>query len=491
MENFIGARLIETLTAALYSDPIILFREYVQNSVDSFQANHDTLQKKDFKVLIKIDRQLRKIEIRDNGFGIPRERFFRVMSSISNSDKQGKNNQIGFKGIGRLSGLPFCEKLIFKNKPDNNDEVQIFKWDSKGYFDMLNLTPNKSLETCISKITSTDTEINRSDNYFSVILDLFNQEVDDLIFEKNGELSKDFINELSILLPVPYKDDFTYKDEIKKQYADYLGKHLDVFEYNIFVNDDQLFKPYNNNDIKNNDIHFLKYSFPEEIDSQKTKIGIMWFSFDYVFKAYSGYFGITTRSKNMLVNKSPIFADECSKSKDSPTTYTQLINGLKGIKGELLIDSSLLHDNSKRDWFIYDEYGLFLRAIIVDFMKRLNIYRRTASRVFNSEKITDQQKENLVKVFNDFTESQEDSSFYLKVMEKDQKAVTTNEKNNEIFFSVDELKQFKNSLSDESINIIKLIIEELYNYFTNVNKKEDFYKLKQKIIERMQKEIKI
>ena len=34
-----GIRLLETLTSALYEDPIVLFREYVQNAVDSFNNN--------------------------------------------------------------------------------------------------------------------------------------------------------------------------------------------------------------------------------------------------------------------------------------------------------------------------------------------------------------------------------------------------------------------------------------------------------------------
>ena len=34
-EPTVSLRLLETLTSALYEDPIILFREYVQNSLDT------------------------------------------------------------------------------------------------------------------------------------------------------------------------------------------------------------------------------------------------------------------------------------------------------------------------------------------------------------------------------------------------------------------------------------------------------------------------
>ena len=35
-ENYmIGKRILETLTTSLYEEPIVVFREYVQNSLDS------------------------------------------------------------------------------------------------------------------------------------------------------------------------------------------------------------------------------------------------------------------------------------------------------------------------------------------------------------------------------------------------------------------------------------------------------------------------
>jgi HSP90 family molecular chaperone len=42
-EQTMSFRLLETLTFALYEDPIILFREYVQNSLDAYnnEVNND------------------------------------------------------------------------------------------------------------------------------------------------------------------------------------------------------------------------------------------------------------------------------------------------------------------------------------------------------------------------------------------------------------------------------------------------------------------
>ena len=58
MENFrTGARLLETLTSALYADPIIVFREYVQNAVDSFRRSDNSTEHV-VDITINIDKKL-------------------------------------------------------------------------------------------------------------------------------------------------------------------------------------------------------------------------------------------------------------------------------------------------------------------------------------------------------------------------------------------------------------------------------------------------
>ena len=51
-----GASLLETLTSALYADPIVVFREYVQNSVDSFTLVKDTNRELEVSITVDIQR---------------------------------------------------------------------------------------------------------------------------------------------------------------------------------------------------------------------------------------------------------------------------------------------------------------------------------------------------------------------------------------------------------------------------------------------------
>ncbi|MDR0364159.1 MAG: ATP-binding protein, partial [Bacteroidales bacterium] len=115
-----SVRLLETITSALYDDPIILFREYVQNSVDAYNEEIRQDEKKkmrNFCVDINIDIEKRSITITDNGYGIPENLFMERMIGVGNDTKSKIPDQIGFRGIGRLSAFPYCKKLTFLNKP--------------------------------------------------------------------------------------------------------------------------------------------------------------------------------------------------------------------------------------------------------------------------------------------------------------------------------------------------------------------------------------
>lgn len=73
------------------------------------------------------------------------------------------------------------------------------------------------------------------------------------------------------------------------------------------------------------------------------------------------------------------FASLCASSKEHVGTYRELTTTLRGVYGELLINSQNLKDNARREWFKTDEYSVYLKYVIVDFMKRLYKYRYAAS----------------------------------------------------------------------------------------------------------------
>ena len=73
-----GIRLLETHTSALYEDPIVFFREYVQNSADAYIRNRVD----DFRIDITIDKETRSIIFKDNGTGISFDKFDKKMKML-------------------------------------------------------------------------------------------------------------------------------------------------------------------------------------------------------------------------------------------------------------------------------------------------------------------------------------------------------------------------------------------------------------------------
>jgi len=110
-----GMYLLETLTAGMYNEPLSIYREYIQNAVDSFDLVRQTRRPGPKFIEIDLDPLERYISIRDNAFGIPSGNAEKTLSRIGGSEKR-KEKFRGFRGIGRLGGLAFCDKAIFKTK---------------------------------------------------------------------------------------------------------------------------------------------------------------------------------------------------------------------------------------------------------------------------------------------------------------------------------------------------------------------------------------
>ena len=65
-----GMYLLETLTAGMYNEPLSIYREYIQNAVDSIDLISSKKRKAKLKVDITLDPFNKSITIHDNGLGI-------------------------------------------------------------------------------------------------------------------------------------------------------------------------------------------------------------------------------------------------------------------------------------------------------------------------------------------------------------------------------------------------------------------------------------
>ncbi len=113
-EPVAGKFLLEILTKGMYSNPLHVYREYIQNSVDSIDKAviAGILTQAEAIIRIQVNESKRKIIVRDNGQGISAEIAQVKLMDIGASDKNGVSER-GFRGIGRLAGLAYAEEVRF------------------------------------------------------------------------------------------------------------------------------------------------------------------------------------------------------------------------------------------------------------------------------------------------------------------------------------------------------------------------------------------
>lgn len=383
----VGRNLLETITSALYENPIILFREYVQNSLDAYNdaTKLDGKQKiDDFKVQIDIDKEHKTIVITDNGYGIDSTQIFeKEMLSFGDSSKTDRSQFIGFRGIGRISALPFCETLIFKDKRVGSDTIDICVWEGAKYRDLLNsdAQDGDSFEKIVKSIVEIKSEPcdNDDTHYFKVEIIKYTFEIEEVMGNFNFEQS------LRKLLPIKYSDIFLAGKIIEEKYRSFMNEELSDFMCSVFYNDTELRKNYTDeNHLLESNLVFWEVREKSGANSKPgDKIGLLWFTFNKkMTAAKDNDYGIMIRSKNVLMGDNDTFANLCTNSKEHVATYSELTATLRGVYGEFLINSPNLKDNARREWFKTDEYSIYLKYVIVDFMKRLYKYRYAASSFF-------------------------------------------------------------------------------------------------------------
>lgn len=110
----VGKYLLEILTKGMYSNPLHIYREYIQNAADSIDKAEEMhiINHSEAAIHIVIHSAKREVIIRDNGVGIPKDSVQRVLMSIGASDKDGIAAR-GFRGIGRLGGLAYADQVEF------------------------------------------------------------------------------------------------------------------------------------------------------------------------------------------------------------------------------------------------------------------------------------------------------------------------------------------------------------------------------------------
>ena len=131
MDNPVAGKfLLEILTKGMYSNPMHIYREYIQNSADSIDSaiHNGSLQLENAEIHITINAKKHSVTIRDNGAGIAKSVVRTKLLSVGASDKD-LGTERGFRGIGRLGGLAYAEEVQFITSAEGDDTKSIMTCD--------------------------------------------------------------------------------------------------------------------------------------------------------------------------------------------------------------------------------------------------------------------------------------------------------------------------------------------------------------------------
>jgi molecular chaperone HtpG len=238
-----------------------------------------------------------------------------------------------------------------------------------------------------------------------------------------------------------------------------------------------LYKQYTNKNKLESGIWFWDLKFPKSSDGLGEPFGVLWFTFDrkIVANPNGELYGILVRSKNMLMGNNNSLTDAIFRNKpdDYIASYRELTQTLQGVYGEMLINSTRFKDNARRDWFKLDSNSIVLRDIIFEFLKRLYIYRTTASRAFSEKKAenTEKNKQKLRDAFMGLTSAPDlktfVNSFYKAKAKADQEQEEkkrekqqNEEKERE---KQENIEKNKLEYADDDVPFLSLPLQKLYN----------------------------
>jgi molecular chaperone HtpG len=216
---------------AMYVDPLTLFREYVQNAADAIDEafQHSVLTgQQEGHISVSFDQEQRRISVRDNGIGVRAGSVDRFLTSFGASKKRGGIAR-GFRGVGRLAGLGYCQVLRFRTKAAEDSKVAVVEWDCRRLRQIL---LDSKYEGDLQQVVNDVVTYNEVDakghpsHFFEVELEKVLRIRNDILL--NPEVVTSYLRQTA---PLPFPKDFRFGKEIEA----FLGPHAPPPRFRIYV----------------------------------------------------------------------------------------------------------------------------------------------------------------------------------------------------------------------------------------------------------------
>lgn len=350
-EPFFGGFVLETLTIGMYGEARNAIREYIQNGFDSIQRAIDELKilpADDGWIKIELASDRESLTIRDNGAGLPVKTAARVLTRVGASGKSHRKNA-GFRGIGRLAGIVFSDTVTFKTKAKDEREQTTVIFDAKAM--RAAMAPGKGSRKSATDLMKENVSAFRSpsrntkEHFFEVKLEGFTDEAPEEC--RLARAMHDFVSQIA---PVPYPDDFPYRDKLREAAK---SSGIPIEEVRITIKNGK-YKPkpvtkrygagyeFDSGTVKLNDC---------SIYHSKTDRWWAWVGKKEESGAYTDprVRGLRVRVRNIQIDDTAIvrdiFRDYATKSQERFQDY---------FLGEVFIKPSALVPNARRDGFEED-----------------------------------------------------------------------------------------------------------------------------------------
>lgn len=347
----IGKHTLETLTTGMYKDPCDAIREYVQNAADSLEkwvaSGHVSLD--DSEVRIDIDPRSRSISVRDSGVGLTRRQAQTVLRSIGSSDKLGESFR-GFRGIGRLGGLGYCDEMLFRTKAIGEGKVSVQRWDAAALREHMRSRSRDgmSMADVIDEVSGDYVEDFSGDlgeHFFEVIMKGVHE-------PRLLDISA-VSTYLSESVPVPFDfQAFSFAKEIDQYLKRTVNRHYATFR--VMVGQDVIYKPYRDtiplsrapNRAANAECQRIKgIEYVTLSDAEDAVLAYCWLGevdFKGTVSPDAGVSGVRFRSGNMLIGDGSALEPTFQKSNRRFASY---------LVGEIHVVHEGLVPNARRDDF--------------------------------------------------------------------------------------------------------------------------------------------
>jgi len=372
-KTIIGKHILGSLTTSMYTNPLFIYREYIQNAadqIDALRSQGANSEKKRERIIVQIDKTSREITILDYATGVQSAKFVKTLKDIADSRKDAKRNK-GFRGIGRLGGLAYCEKLIFETSYPGETKKSRMTWDaSKLRKRISDSRDGATAVDIVDAVTRVEHENCASEEYyFKVILRQVLPEREDLLDE---ETVRDYISKYC---PVSFDSaKFPFASKIEK-YAASKGHKMDV--YDIRVNGESVYKPYKRTlkgqgGIEDDVVDISFFDFRDE----KTERFFAW-----------GWVALTKFSTALVKSENPVRGIFLRKAnilignEDTLSVFHPEDRGNNYFIGEIhAIDEELI-PNSSREYFDKNRACEYFESKIRAYFKdRLLVLYRNANR---------------------------------------------------------------------------------------------------------------